>query len=947
MSSEGIGLKPHSMRDNSPLQHPFGRVWHWFRARASSPRRSTNEKFSNASPPLAHAQTEDASAKFWSVYISEAERYDSALVESWKADMEGMLIFSGLFSASLTAFIIESYKNLTPDTGNMTVALLSQLSQQISAQANGSQFPLPSSTAPYEVQTSSLVCNGFWFVSLGLSLTCALLATLVEQWAREFLHKTDIRPSPVRRARVFSFLYYGVSRFGIHAIVDIIPLLLHVALVLFFAGLAAFLLPINALMTGIVSSILATFLAFYIVITILPVVALDCPYRTPLSGLFWRLLQHLSGLFNLPSTNQSLTDVVLAAAMKRRDIRDERAVLWTLDSLTDNTELLPFVEAIPEIIYGPGGFRHIDDHLFRLVLHASDSHTSLANRILALLWSAETLPLDDPLHSRRQTEGLRALWALGIVASRLPPAPITAVYGIEETSLNALTIPVTYRIALDAVIKYARLRKIKRRFEEIEGILFGRPISTARERKKLVRVLRGEMAGLEMAVRGYEAAAPELNSALQILDWVTASNPEDRASHDNFIIARGVIRDLNSDQLWSMHFAQIAVELLTGSFWAGLAPYRLLATCEEILPEVPTLAVHLQCGGFWLGGRPEYLLPAVHSRLPDGPQNELDVMMRCMLRLIPLLDPLDYMPTIYWYLANRSRGNDAFQYAFAECNWNILATAMLDHLRRLPHPSGETLRGIVTLWLWRQPFQLAWIVDCWTVLSMGDANTESNTQTHPAYPSMQAILSSFMLSVPGAKIAGKTGVDCTAWLDTSIPGMGQDLATHPLLRETYHTFTTQEAGSAASVMETLDQIASEISEQYAAVFTRFLTECAHPVQPPYKAAATVEYLVHAWHPFIARGMSARRQLELAHAVLRLVECACDKEHLSQPEVTSVVQGFWDCMDSEFQVIIRDPPSVSVLAQARALYRPSSDAVNHASGPPIVLTGGLPLEASTA
>jgi hypothetical protein len=40
-----------------------------------------------------HALTEDSSAKFWSVYISEAEHYDSALVESWKADMEGMLIF--------------------------------------------------------------------------------------------------------------------------------------------------------------------------------------------------------------------------------------------------------------------------------------------------------------------------------------------------------------------------------------------------------------------------------------------------------------------------------------------------------------------------------------------------------------------------------------------------------------------------------------------------------------------------------------------------------------------------------------------------------------------------------------------------------------------------------------------------------------------------------------
>jgi hypothetical protein len=29
------------------------------------------------------------------VYISEAEKYDKALVESWKSDMSGMLIFVG------------------------------------------------------------------------------------------------------------------------------------------------------------------------------------------------------------------------------------------------------------------------------------------------------------------------------------------------------------------------------------------------------------------------------------------------------------------------------------------------------------------------------------------------------------------------------------------------------------------------------------------------------------------------------------------------------------------------------------------------------------------------------------------------------------------------------------------------------------------------------------
>ncbi|KAJ7128562.1 hypothetical protein C8R44DRAFT_557882, partial [Mycena epipterygia] len=64
---------------------------------------------------------------------AEAEKYDKGLVESWKSDMEGMLIFAGLFSASLTAFLIESYKTLNPDSGDTTVHLLSQISQQLAA----------------------------------------------------------------------------------------------------------------------------------------------------------------------------------------------------------------------------------------------------------------------------------------------------------------------------------------------------------------------------------------------------------------------------------------------------------------------------------------------------------------------------------------------------------------------------------------------------------------------------------------------------------------------------------------------------------------------------------------------------------------------------------------------------------------------------------------------
>ncbi|KAJ7480252.1 hypothetical protein B0H11DRAFT_1245975 [Mycena galericulata] len=359
------------------------------------------------------AENEEACAKIWSIYVGEAERYDAALVESWKADMEGMLIFSGLFSASLTAFIIESYKNLQPDSGELTVAAISQVSQQLAAISSGKTFVIQAA-APFTPTTESLWCNALWFISLALSLTCALLATLVEQWAREFLHKTEMRPSPARRARIFSFLYFGLKRFRMHTIVDAIPFLLHTSLLLFFAGLIAFLLPVNRIMMYLIGIALGAFIILYTILTVLPVIQLDCPYRTPLSALLWSLLQNPFNFFGSPETSshRTITEAVLDCAIQDTKKRDQHALKWTLDSLTDDGELLPFVEAIPDIVHGPNGFRRVNDELFIAILGDTEVASPLVTRICNLIAGTQGMLPEDMLASQRRNAGMKALWAL-------------------------------------------------------------------------------------------------------------------------------------------------------------------------------------------------------------------------------------------------------------------------------------------------------------------------------------------------------------------------------------------------------------------------------------------------------------------------------------------------------------------------------------------------------
>ncbi|KAJ7750139.1 hypothetical protein DFH07DRAFT_1062235 [Mycena maculata] len=386
----------------------------------------------HAADNLYSDDSEAECAKIWSVYISEAEKYDKALVESWRGDMDGMLIFAGLFSASLTAFIVESYKTLSPDSGNTTVTLLEQISKQLAASTSGEAFQVPAAPV-FVVPATSLVCNILWFISLGLSLACALIATLIEQWARDFVQKAEMRPSPVIRARIFSYLYYGLKRFNMHVLVDLVPLLLHMSLILFFAGLVAFLLPINHTVMAVAAALFGILVAVYCSLTVLPLIYLDCPYRTPFSTVLWRLKQlwllAMSRLAEIrhrrsqeparTMRDNTMVEIMISQGTKpseERDKRDRRSLGWTVKSLTDDTELEPFLDGIPDMLWGPNGSRLKHDHLIRALL--DDPEVRLGERILGLMRYSDSSLLTPEVEFRLNVSCLKALWSIGTLSQK-------------------------------------------------------------------------------------------------------------------------------------------------------------------------------------------------------------------------------------------------------------------------------------------------------------------------------------------------------------------------------------------------------------------------------------------------------------------------------------------------------------------------------------------------
>ncbi len=413
----------------------------------------------------------DSSDRLFSVYLSQADKFDKEQSESWKGDTEGILVFvcsplnpvwllrlifayqTGLFSATVAAFIIESYKQLQPNSSDTTILLLAQISQQLAALSNGTPISIPSTlpSQTFRPSASAVRVNTLWFLSLILSLTCALLATLMQQWVRRYLQVSRRWYAPYKRARIRTFFAEGVERFGLPHAVEALPALLHASVFLFFAGLVDFMVNINHKVAVSLISAVAMGASAYFLCTALPLMYPNSPYQTPLTNLLWVLRQGtlLSGLdltrrvvrfiyehtgwvawklygrliFLLDDHSRRLAQGFSrsreAIALGQPTEMDARALGWTLDALDEDHELEQLVVAIPGY-YRSSTVRPPVVALEHL-MHHDGLDSPLEARILDLLCPRGTAPDEPPtsaLEQHRRIACLEALYCLPGVVTR-------------------------------------------------------------------------------------------------------------------------------------------------------------------------------------------------------------------------------------------------------------------------------------------------------------------------------------------------------------------------------------------------------------------------------------------------------------------------------------------------------------------------------------------------
>lgn len=188
--------------------------------------------------------------------------------------------------------MIDSYKNLSPDPAELSVQILLHVSQQLSSYTvNGPFFnsTTPSFTLPDFIPSKAMIItNAMWFASLMISLMAASYGMLVKQWLREYLGNLDT--SPLARLRIRCFRYPALLKWKVFEIVAILPLLLQMALGLFFIGLCYFASTIHPVIQWTVIPLVVTWALLFVAATFAPIFSASCPYKTTfLKGIMKRL----------------------------------------------------------------------------------------------------------------------------------------------------------------------------------------------------------------------------------------------------------------------------------------------------------------------------------------------------------------------------------------------------------------------------------------------------------------------------------------------------------------------------------------------------------------------------------------------------------------------------------------------------------------------------------
>jgi len=246
----------------------------------------------------------DPITNFWTVYKRVADEHDNELVSKYVGDLDTSLLFvsgftsptrlirltqvpslcqAGLFSAITTAFIVQIIPELQSNPADLTNILLLRILEQ-NTSFDGANPLTPILNAP----TGAVRAQSVLFASLSVTLLVAFVAVLGKQWVLYYTRATTWG-NIVDRGKERQTKLMGLQKWGLHFVMESLPVMLQFALLLFGVALVVYLWDLDVSVAEVVLAVTSVGLTFYTSIAILATICNDCPFQTPLSILLLKL----------------------------------------------------------------------------------------------------------------------------------------------------------------------------------------------------------------------------------------------------------------------------------------------------------------------------------------------------------------------------------------------------------------------------------------------------------------------------------------------------------------------------------------------------------------------------------------------------------------------------------------------------------------------------------
>ncbi|KAG8922673.1 hypothetical protein FRC01_013746, partial [Tulasnella sp. 417] len=224
--------------------------------------------------------------KFYHYYDAFAEEIDDNMVSGLKEQLEGLLIFAGLFAGVNTAFLALTIPLMSPDPADDTNALLRDNNAILLNLALGrndtlpTPSPLPSET--FSPTSKVLTVNVLFSVSLTFAIISSFLAVLGRQWLVYYRKRTGGGPERQRWEQLKRFL--GAERWRLEWVLDdFLPSLLQIGLIIFCISLTIYLNTLHTTLSNVVGALFCVGLAILVITAIFVTWDKFCPFQSPLS----------------------------------------------------------------------------------------------------------------------------------------------------------------------------------------------------------------------------------------------------------------------------------------------------------------------------------------------------------------------------------------------------------------------------------------------------------------------------------------------------------------------------------------------------------------------------------------------------------------------------------------------------------------------------------------